>query len=1028
MKRQISFVAALVMLITTVFSGSVFAAFSDVSDDNRYRNSIITLSQLGVIDGYEDGTFKPDGEIKRGEFTKMLITALGYGDNKKEPTEFDDITDHWARYYIKTAYDLGIINGTGERTFEPDRPVTYEQALKMLVCTLGYETTAQSKGGYPNGYLSVASDLSLGTNVVDQANSSPALRQVVAQIFYNALEVKFLEKNSAGNLEKSDRTLLKDYLGVEKVKGKLTGVEDTRANDCDVTLIRKQIAVKPTSGSNNNTIVINLGDYADRTVGELTKLIGNEMTFYYKQGDSEDDKELKILDAETTKNSTITVSEKNFISYESGAFRYWENNNRKSLKIKSDATVLYNGQAVSSSDLPMTFESRYTTGESKTASTIEELLSIWIGSDEAYNIRGEVTFTDAGDDGNVDIISINDYKTMLAYKAPTTSDYRLQNKLKTGDSLDLSPNKVDTKIYIEKDGKEIEATAIRANDVVSYTESLDGSILNLYVVNKTVTGNVNSLNTSDKTITIANTEYDLGEDCLKYIQEKEGRELTTGVSGTFYLDKLGAVVYGTLKDVAANPYAYITGVTEDLDESTAYVTAFIPSVSAKSTTTYKLADRVKVNGSTIKDYGDVISKLKDVAQNTNDDAKATGLYASGTATNIEYSQPVRIKVSGNEITEINTVDSSADVKNKQNEDSTKVALYKDLNKYYYTGSSFKKGSSSGSVEFTVNSSTTVLMVPQDRSVKADYAKKTISNAFTSNNSYWVEAYDVNKSNVASLVIVYGSSATLNEVKNTSDYSIVAKIDEEYDASEDTTTQALNLYTGTNNSSTKSWSAENSKVVADVEQGDVIQFDYDDDNKIQKVYTRIHYSDVLDVLNGTATDVSYTDDEGGTTTRSEVYNWNEAMTPTQDNHWQKFEFDFRFPQSKTENKGDKMHTSTSVGTVPQSRVCVYNVYQLIEDDNGEVKKLYLTKEGFDASTGESREDGTIVYDEYNVSSSTKMLRIEESGSSLSFSSTVEGGSDALTVRELKDAKHYGKDCSKVIATTKYGNIQMLTVLP
>ena len=182
------------------------------------------------------------------------------------------------------------------------------------------------------------------------------------------------------------------------------------------------------------------------------------------------------------------------------------------------------------------------------------------------------------------------------------------------------------------------------------------------------------------------------------------------------------------------------------------------------------------------------------------------------------------------------------------------------------------------------------------------------------------------------------------------------------------------------------------------------------------------------MNGTATDVSYTDDEGGTTTRSEVYNWNEAMTPTQDNHWQKFEFDFRFPQSKTENKGDKMHTSTSVGTVPLSRVCVYNVYQLVEDENGEVKKLYLTKEGFDASTGESREDGTVIYDEYNVSSSTKMLRIEESGSSLSFSSTVEGGSDALTVRELKDAKHYGKDCSKVIATTKYGNIQMLTVLP
>ena len=56
MKKQISLVAAIMVLFTTLFSNSVFAAFTDVSSDNKYYNAITTLSKLNVINGYEDGT------------------------------------------------------------------------------------------------------------------------------------------------------------------------------------------------------------------------------------------------------------------------------------------------------------------------------------------------------------------------------------------------------------------------------------------------------------------------------------------------------------------------------------------------------------------------------------------------------------------------------------------------------------------------------------------------------------------------------------------------------------------------------------------------------------------------------------------------------------------------------------------------------------------------------------------------------------------------------------------------------------
>lgn len=1022
MKRQIAFVAALVMLVTTVFSGSVFAAdsFSDVAEDNRYRTAIITLSKLGVIDGYDDGTFKPEGEITRAEFTKMLISALGYGSNTAVPTEFDDTNGHWAASFIKTAYDLGIVNGTGERTFEPENPVTYEQAMKMLVCTLGYEGTAIANGGYPNGYLTAGASIDLDENISGQGNSDPARRQVVAQLVYNALEVPFMTRDITGTWSESDETLLEDHLGVIKVQGMLTGVEDSTTNDCDVKLNMKQISVRPTSGSDRRTVVINIGDYEEYSAGELAKMLGNEMTFFYSQGLGDDDRQLRIIDNETTKNESTTVSYKNFLRFNGTSFEYADGASRKTLKMGDDLTVIYNGQAVTKDNLPLDIASRYEDNAKETASSISELLSLWLGGDTAYNIRGEATFTDSGADGTTDIITINNYQTIVAYKAPTTSDYRLQDSLKTGVSENLDPNDVNKKIYIEKDGREIEPTGIRAKDVVSYTKSLDGSVLNLYVVSEKVTGTVNSIDMTNQTITIGNTEYDLGEDCIDYIQEKEGRTLTSGVSGTFYLDKLNTVVYGTLQEAEEEPYGYIGTVNEDYNEGVLYITAYIPSKSTSSAAIYSLADNARINGKTISDYSEAMTILASHSEFANPDVYADDLYLTGAPEHTEYSQPARIEVSGNEITSIYTIDEES---SSQNEDPTKLVRYKELYNYYYTGSSFKK-SSSGSVDFSVNSSTTVLYVPRDRSARSEYSRKTVSNAFTSGDYYWVEAYDVNQSNVASLVILYGENAQLNEVKSTTPFSIVSDFSEEYDPDEDMTTTALEVYEGAS-TSTKSWAAASDDIVADVEIGDVIQFDYDDNNKIQNVYTRIKYSDIENVLsNDGGVDVSYEDG----TERTEIYNWNEAIEPTRENWWQKFMFDFRYPSSKTSDSGDEMYTSTALGKVPISRVCVYNVYQLLGDSDDSINRMYLTKEGFDPETGELRSSDVLQYDEVTVSSSTKVLRMEELPGGMTFSPYAPDTTTELTVRDLKDAAHYGQECSKVIVCTRYGGAQLIVVLP
>ena len=82
------------MTLSVICQTSVFAAFSDVGDDNTYKDAITTLTKLKVIDGYEDGTFKPDGQITRAEFTKLIVFILGYKDLAYDSSDLLMLTLH----------------------------------------------------------------------------------------------------------------------------------------------------------------------------------------------------------------------------------------------------------------------------------------------------------------------------------------------------------------------------------------------------------------------------------------------------------------------------------------------------------------------------------------------------------------------------------------------------------------------------------------------------------------------------------------------------------------------------------------------------------------------------------------------------------------------------------------------------------------------------------------------------------------------------------------------------------------------
>ncbi len=116
-------------------------AFSDVEAGCPYYVAISHLEKHGIVDGYNDGTFKPYEDINRAEALKMLTTASGLF-SAKEMESLDKETARpftdtpisaWYTTYLKSAKDAGVINGYDDGSFKPEQTITLVETLKILL-------------------------------------------------------------------------------------------------------------------------------------------------------------------------------------------------------------------------------------------------------------------------------------------------------------------------------------------------------------------------------------------------------------------------------------------------------------------------------------------------------------------------------------------------------------------------------------------------------------------------------------------------------------------------------------------------------------------------------------------------------------------------------------------------------------------------------------------------------------------------------------------------------------------------------
>lgn len=152
MKKLLAMVLALVMTLSLAVSANAFKDDKSISDD--YAEAVAVLNGMGVFKGYEDGSFKPEGNITRAEVATIVyrIYTADVAKNDKSGlyatyNKFSDMAGAgWAQGYIGYCANASLVKGYPDGTFKPSGKVTGYEVLAMILRAVGYDKNNEFSG------------------------------------------------------------------------------------------------------------------------------------------------------------------------------------------------------------------------------------------------------------------------------------------------------------------------------------------------------------------------------------------------------------------------------------------------------------------------------------------------------------------------------------------------------------------------------------------------------------------------------------------------------------------------------------------------------------------------------------------------------------------------------------------------------------------------------------------------------------------------------------------------------------------
>ncbi len=551
MKKGLTLLLAVVMLMTAAVANVSAASFADVEGMNC-ETAVDVLSSLGIVEGKEEGVYAPDDTLTRAEMATIILRLVNMADTATGSDIFTDVpSSHWAYANITAAYQLGIVNGTSETTYNPDDAVTYEQAVKMVVAALGYSVQAETMGGYPTGYLSKAQQLDLLQGVAVGGEMS---RGNMAILVYNALDKELFVKEIYGDdahkyITDENKTLLSSYLKITKITDTITATAMAKVsgNAPARRLLTDEVAV--------GSLILKRGET------NAQDLFGVRSDIYFRK---EADSDIPVIMAIVPRSGVevVDVDAQDIVpgSTTSAVLVYEDENGREEEVSIGNATLVYNGREATRD----------------TAHLIPQI--------------GTVRLIFNGTDCTM--IVVESYKNYVV-ESVLVDDAKVYFKPNiygvTDMKIDLTDNSIPT-VFTDVEGLPIDLPDLAAWDVMSIAES-ESTTDKVRIIRR-------SYDMVEGTITeVSNEDVIIGEEVYAVSPSLDPAKITLGQTAAYYLDFTGAVAAVDTSYGVSRSYAWL--------KSAAYSKGIDGKPQIRVLTqegewkVFDFVDRVKYNGSTV---------------------------------------------------------------------------------------------------------------------------------------------------------------------------------------------------------------------------------------------------------------------------------------------------------------------------------------------------------------------------------------------------------------------------------------------
>ncbi len=963
-KRLLSFILTVAMLLSlAVVPFAEGLVLSDVDNSTVEGKAVNKLVSRGIINGYEDGTFRPGNSISRAEFCVVMVKFQAQQDsiNPDALTGFEDLdTDDnyaWARPYVAKAVDLGIINGFEDKTFRAADPVTYEQAIKMIVCALGYENEGMMPtiaGDWSSGYVAKAMTLRVTTGTSIANKTRACTRGTVAVLVANALDA---DRNSNTGIEGWTPGVADEALGYEEIKGVVTGTFLTELEDA-------------ASSVPKNCIQIDDEIYEIDFSSDPNDFLGCEVTAVVREEEDSNDYPVVVSMEHTSKTNILEIKADLIGEFEDGILEYQTSRGSKyrEAKISDEYITIFNNKA----------------WDYDLADLKDKL------------VNGSVVLVDNTGDKKYDVVRINSYEVfVVSSKNSSTQKITLMYDAEyEGENTIVFPAESTSLIFsLKRNGKEIKFSDIAKWDVLNIKASPEDAEGKRYyevvVTRETVSGNITERDTEDETaIVIGGEEYYVAESLLDYIEQggEDAPSLEVGESAQVYLDAAGKIVAAAeaKSDISSEKYAYLFALRQDSDDSE-YDLEFKLYTTDGKFIQIGAASKITIDETKYKALDDDILDVLEASAE-----KANSNYIPD---NYSYHQPIIYQTNSEGlITTIYTVNST------ENDDISMVMDDGD-NTYHvaydqgsigdngeYEGIAYSSSSKSFG-KFKVSSSTKVIFVPDNRTVSDNYLTFTYSKAFSNGRKYHVEAFGLTSSKTASLVLLYHQNDS-RIYTSSSPWMIVAS------KSDTKNGTVIKGYAGTSYTlkSVTVSEEDGPSSVSDIGKGDIIRYILDGNNELvdYQIWFDASNPEQLEPI-GDVDEAYATDSDDISKRILEIHST--STTPRKDYPNATFRLQY--------------------GTVT-------NI--ILDDDDSSVDEQtievspYLVEDGGEIEMGS--DDTGFISEE--IGSSVKVFSFDRGGRN----SEVVTDADLSEVLSYSD---YGDDATRVIIYTATGSLRMIYII-